>query len=190
VDELSTYDPFATPSDYAAWAQKSLTPADTATVAANLAAASDEIRKACEWQVWPHLTDDVLTLDGPGGRLLVLPVSIVTDIALITQDGTDLDANAYEWSTNGVIEANCWTRKRRGIIVTVSHGLVTKPNDLKLLACQLAGRAEAAARGNVNTERAGSVQRSYTVPQSGVVVGIELTDADRNKLKGYRGGYR
>lgn len=190
MDELSTYQPFATATQFASWAQRALSPADTATVTQNLAAAASEIRRVCEWQVWPQLVDDVLTLDGPGGRLLRLPVSRLVAVASITQDGTELDADAYEWSRNGVVEANRWTSRRRGIVATVTHGFATCPPDLTLLNCQLAGRAGREARGPVNVERAGSVQLGYVVPQSGIMPSIELAAADLRRLSGYRGGYR
>lgn len=190
MDELSTYDPFATAAEYAAYARRSLSAEDTATADQNLAAASAEIRRHCEWQIWPQLVDDTLILDTIGGRLLVLPVSHVVAIASIHDDGMLLEETAYEWSRNGVIERGCWSRKRRAAEVVLTHGFATRPNDLKLLACQLAGRAESAGRGPVNSERAGNVQVSYAIPQTAVMPAVELTAADQRRLSGYLGGYR
>ena len=85
-----------------------------------------EVRRWCGWHVTPVLTDQQITLDGPGGRLLWLPSLRVVDLTAVTEDGVALNVTELEWSHNGLVRkpitAPYWTEKFRGITVTISHG--------------------------------------------------------------------
>lgn len=193
MDELSTYESFATGEDFATAIQRDLNDAQTATAELLLDGASAEIRKICEWQVWPQLVDDVLTVNGTGATELVLPVSRVAAVTLVVENGVTLTEGVdYEWSEDGIL-TRCnwgrWTLRRRGIVLTVTHGFATRPNDLILLTCNVAGRSFVSPTGDTR-EQAGAVSVNHATTETGVSGGIVLTDADRRRLKGYRGGYR
>jgi hypothetical protein len=125
VLEWSAYDPFATPEDYATFAQRDLSDVEAGTVTLLLASASARIRSFCRWQVWPIETDDALECNGTGAREMVLPVRKLIDLTNIAEDGTDLDPDAYTWTRMGTIkrvDGARWTDRDRGLIVTASHG--------------------------------------------------------------------
>lgn len=192
MDELSTYDPFATPAAFGVYIGRTIAE-DDARALALLAASSLAIRNACEWQVWPLLTDDVMTLDGRGGTQRVLPCSRVVDVASVVENGVTLvEGTDFDWSSDGILDrlgGAWWTRKRRGIVAMVSHGYATLPADLNLLAMQVAGRGWDSPLPRAR-EQAGQVSVQYAISQDGTMVGVELTEPDKLRLKAYRGGYR
>lgn len=203
MDELGTYPSFATPGDFATWARRPLSDVDTATAQLLLDAVAAEIRKACEWQVWPALSGDTLTLDGLGGFQRVLPVSRVTAITSVVDNGITLvEGTDYDWSTKGILDRlgnRWWSKKRRGLVLVLDHGYAgnpanagpnTAPNDLILLNCAIAGREFGPALGGIARESAGAVQVQHQKTADGVAPTVELTAGDKARLKGYRGGYR
>lgn len=194
MDELSTYDPFASAADFAHYIGSPPLTGDRETRATDLlAAASLEIRKACEWQVWPLLAGDVLTLDGKGGAFRALPVSRVVAVNSVVENGTTLvEGKDYDWSADGILDrlgGAWWSRKRRGLVVNLDHGFSTQPPDLKMLAMQVAGRGWSVPLPVIR-QQAGQVSLQVAVGQSGDVPVVALSAADLLRLKGYRGGYR
>jgi hypothetical protein len=218
VDELSTYEPFATAADFAAYARMPLNEFDTASAELYLAAASLVIRNACGWQVWPQLVDDELLVDGHGGRHLMLPASRVADVSSVTlhwqnADDTELDPSAYRWTRAGCITlyptsaasfwgpgalvwddwtsvGYSWPFRQKAATVIATHGFVNNPLDLKLLTCALAGRAFAGPLP-LGRQQAGQVSVSGPKERSdGTLPGIDLTQNDMRRLTGYMGGYR
>src|SRR5215213_5938206 len=91
-------------------------------------AAEDQVRDFCGWHVAPSRTETI-TLDGSGTELLLLPSTYVTAIGSICEDGVTLGSAYYSWSQDGVVEKlyGWWTRKRRGVQVTLTHGYPTCP---------------------------------------------------------------
>jgi hypothetical protein len=51
------------------------------------AATVAEVRAFCGWHIAPEVTE-TLTLDGPGGYVLVLPTLHLVDLVSVTNDGT------------------------------------------------------------------------------------------------------
>jgi hypothetical protein len=166
VLEWSAYDPFATPEDYATFAQRDLSDVEAGTVTLLLASASARIRSFCRWQVWPIETDDALECNGTGAREMVLPVRKLIDLTNIAEDGTDLDPDAYTWTRMGTIkrvDGARWTDRDRGLIVTASHGFEASPWDLVELSCKLVALTApnlGTPRGAVRLQ-AGGVQVQY-----------------------------
>ena len=105
------------------------------------AAACAAVRAYCGWHVAPSITD-TYTLDGSGSQFQALPSMHVTDIVLVTELGTDLDASGYEWSEMGQLwrEAG-WAGHFRGLIVEMTHGYDSCPPEI------LGVLQEAASRG-------------------------------------------
>lgn len=197
MDELSTYDPFATAEDFATFFKRDLSALDTATVNQNLEMASYIIRQECGWQIWPQITDDQFELDGPGARNLLLPVNYVTAVGGITELDTDLvDGTDFEWSRHGIITRGAgalylsWTNRRRGITVSgVTHGYVNVPGSLKNLAMGMVGRTFDSPSGRIR-EQAGLVAVTY--PQTGPSLSGQLgiTAFERALLSGFKAASR
>ena len=81
------------------------------------------VRHYCGWHVTPVQTVE-LTLDGPGGKLLVLPTLSVRSITRVTECGTYLDPGDITWSANGRVvkrSAAPWTNEFRAITVEMTH---------------------------------------------------------------------
>ncbi|MCV7255337.1 hypothetical protein H7J86_24545 [Mycobacterium hackensackense] len=97
-------------------------------------------RNYCGWHVTPVVDDEVLELDGPGGRVLALPTRKVIDLAIV-EDGVTVDvANQCRVSKSmGLVRKRsrgCWTGEYGAITVTMTHGHETAPDfDLAVLKC-------------------------------------------------------
>lgn len=89
-------------------------------------------RRFCGWHVTPIESDDVLTLDGPGGRLLRLPTLrlVIPPPLAIVEVGAALDAAEIEVSLSGLMRkrGGCWTDRLGGIQVTMTHGFDDAPD--------------------------------------------------------------
>jgi len=81
-------------------------------------------RHWCGWHVTP-VREMTLTIDGPGGKLLVLPTLFVKRIQGIAELGVPMDLGDITWSKNGRVakrDATPWTDEFQGIEVTFTHG--------------------------------------------------------------------
>lgn len=100
------------------------------------------VRAYCGWHIAPS-REEMLILDGPGGNTLCLPSLHVTDIALITEVGVDLDGTLdYSWSEAGIVRRSWstsinfgwtgawWTTELRGLSVDLTHGYDEWPIEL------------------------------------------------------------
>lgn len=100
--------------------------------------AQGQIRAYCRWHIAPAVAE-VLTIDGPGTSFLGLPSALVTAISAVTEDGVALVVDDdFEWSAAGYVERNCWTRKLRGVTVSLTHGYAVCPDDIKNVVTHLA----------------------------------------------------
>lgn len=83
------------------------------------------VRRYCGWHVSPVLTGDVVTLDGPGAALLVLPTLRMTALTKVVEDGVELDPATLAWSTRGLVRKKSgarWSCEYGAITVTFTHG--------------------------------------------------------------------
>lgn len=115
-----------------------LTTADVETFTRGRLSASDPVvqdildaalvraRNYVQWPVSPVIDDDVVTLDGPGGRELFLPTRKIGSVASIVENGTTVAPGDYVVSSNAqrmIYRKNgCWTTEYAGITVTYTHG--------------------------------------------------------------------
>ncbi len=90
-----------------------------------LDAALAAARRYCGWHVTPVASGVTFTLDGPGGRTLVLPTLKLTALTSVTEDGTALTLSDLHWSARGLIakkDGGFWSTLFGGITVVASHG--------------------------------------------------------------------
>jgi hypothetical protein len=126
-----------------------------------LGAATEAVRSVCGWHVGPTRTEKGLLLDGRGGSIITLPSLHVTGVASVIDNGvTDpvplIEGTDFSWSENGILErlcagypstSLCWSRKRRAIEVTFSHGYdLSQIRGVMLLVCTVAARSITAAK--------------------------------------------
>lgn len=100
------------------------------------------IRGFCRWHIAPNLPE-VLTLDGSGGGLLLLPTLHLTGLTAVTNNGTAATADelaAIQWSEAGAIKitAGSFSSKFRGVVVEVVHGYDFFPPEILAVARSLA----------------------------------------------------
>jgi hypothetical protein len=96
-----------------------------------LAAASNAARRYCGWHVTPVVTNQSLTLDGPGNRILALPTLQLGSVTSIREDGITLNLADLQVSARGVVlktDGGFWTDKLGGIVVVFTHGYAAAPD--------------------------------------------------------------
>lgn len=123
-----------------------------------LSAASERVRDHCGWHIAPVITE-TLTLDGPGGRLLLLPSLRVVEVVSVVNDGVVV--TDPEWSAKGWIYGS-WTTKARGVVVTLRHGLDACPAAVSAVVSRMAreglgSRARREAAGGESIDWSASV---------------------------------
>lgn len=125
-----------------------------------LAAASDEIRRSCGWIIGPT-QQQAFRLDGPGGRLLMIPTLRLVSVDSAAVNGQPVDLTDLAWSTNGYVDRRAgWGDRYGSVSITVTHGWDDVPAGLRRLCCTLAGRAMDAPVA-VSSEQVGSVSMTY-----------------------------
>jgi hypothetical protein len=133
-------------------------------------------------------TAEVITLDGNGKPLLMLPQLPVTSITSIVVDGTTLTAGIdYDWNAAGLLYrlAGDWGTKPRSIIVTYTHGSADVPELAHLVALQAAARGFASLNpSNVLAETIGNYSVTYASGSgnSDPETRLTLTDEERRML--------
>ncbi|MGV0627204.1 hypothetical protein [Mycolicibacter minnesotensis] len=119
-----------TPADVEAFTKGRLSK-DAPNVAALLTTALAAARRYCGWHVTPVRTADVITLDGPGSGMLVLPTLRLTALTSVTEDGIAVDLSTLAWSARGLVRKKSgarWSDKFGSIEVTMSHGFAEAPD--------------------------------------------------------------
>ena len=91
-----------------------------------LAAALAAARRYCGWHVCPVRFGDVVTVDGPGGRVLSLPTLNLITLSSAVESGAAVDVSLLDVSRRkGTVEkypTGCWTSRKGGVTVTMTHG--------------------------------------------------------------------
>lgn len=154
------------------------------------ARAEAEVRAYCGWHIAPQ-REDTLTLDGPGGPLLVLPSLHVVSVASVAENGTELAPEGYAWSAAGVLRrtssayswGSCggWTDEFRAVVVTLTHGYAEMPLDVQAVIDRLASRSMADPS---QYSQVGAV--AYATGADGLPASGSLTELDRMVLDRYR----
>lgn len=82
-------------------------------------------RRFCGWHVSPVKTDDVLEVDGPGGRVLSLPTLNLSSVTSVTELGSAVDVTKLDRSRRkGTLtkRSGWWTCRDGAISATITHG--------------------------------------------------------------------
>lgn len=109
-----------------------------------LNAALGAARRYCGWHVTPVATNETITLDGPGERILVLPTLALGSVSSIAEDGATVDLADVRTSARGLIVKNngaLWTDKLGGIQVTLTHGY-SEASDFESVVLSVIDRGE------------------------------------------------
>lgn len=184
--DFSSLEPFVTAAQLAAYSPKTLSPTD-ARLDDIVRGVSVAIRNYCGWHITP-VRDEALTLDGPGGRTLFLPSKHVRSVTSITELGTVVDSDLYDWSELGEVEMRgwrgCWSDRFRSISASFSHGY-ERADDVAQTALAIAARALSSPAG-ATREQAGQVSVSYAITAPGVSGGLALLASEYAVLDVHR----
>lgn len=145
-------------------------------------AATQAIRDYCGWHVAPVITD-TLTLDGTGTDTVLLPSRRVEAIETVKVEGTELEADAFEWSADGLLRRRdrCWPDRYRALEVTLRHGFA----DMSALAdvvASIVARVKIDPTGALANQRAGTQAVSFTAGATGG----GLMRSEKERLDPYR----
>lgn len=146
--------------------------------------AEQMVRDYCGWHIAPARTE-TLTLDGSGGRAMVLPTLNLTAVASITEDDVALDLTTIEWSSAGILRrCHCyhacgcrWTRRFRGVVASITHGYDSAPADVSGVVQALAGRAKGNTAG-LQSKTIGPFSETYSTD----LLSTEMTVLARYRL--------
>ncbi len=145
-------------------------------------AATQAIRDYCGWHVAPVITA-TLTLDGTGTDTVLLPSRRVVEIGAVKLDGTDLGAEEFEWSSDGLLRRRhgCWPERYRSLEVTLEHGF----EDMSALAdvvASIVARVKIDPTGALANQRAGTQSVGFAAGASGG----GLMQSEKERLAPYR----
>lgn len=153
-----------------------------------LTTASGEVR-AATGLLFDWTEGDVVTLDGPGTTVLLLPeVPVAAVISVVEHPGRSselelLEDDSFDWSADGLlqrIDGARFSRRYRSYAVTYDHGFETIPDEVKAVVL----RAAARPLNNPDNVRSETLGRySYTL--AGETAGVGLFSADLDTLAPY-----
>lgn len=156
---------------------------DDAETTRQLEAALAAARTYCGWHVTPVLANQSVTVDGPGGTLLMLPTLALTSLIAVTEDSVVLDMTGLEWSTRGIVrklDGRLWTGRLRGITATISHGIASAP-DFEAVVLAAIDRGALASGSDTLARVIGPFQYDSTASEPGAI----FTNAERAVLDRY-----
>lgn len=157
-------DPLITAEQLAAYPGRTV-PADQADLL--IAGVSAAVRERCGWHIAPSITQTV-TVDGSGGRLQLLPTLRLTAVNSVTDDGTALAVDDYDWAADGRLWRSCgWTRRLRGVVAEIVHGYDETPAWMVSMVCAKV-KAAATVPAGVKAERSDGESITYADGSGGV----------------------
>lgn len=151
-----------------------------------LNAAHAAIRRFCGWHVAPAITE-TLTLDGSGGKTLLLPSKRIVSIQSVLSDGQDVTDRVDVSKGAGMIEFDGQlSRKLGGIAVNLTHGYeIDEVPDVAALIVTLTKRAREAGR-TIASQAIGPANVRYITGSDGSVPGLPLFESEKETLEPYR----
>lgn len=156
--------------------------------AARLAGIVRDIRDYCGWHIAPAV-DETLIVDGSGGTVQQLPTLRLNSVTSITENGTALEADRFEWSADGSIRrcAGYWTPRYRGVVAVVNHGYAEVPENIVSVIVDATSTALAVPVGEDKVDDQPETMGPFTWGESTAEVDFtaaQLRVLDRYKIPG------
>ena len=158
---------------------------DNPRVESALLAASQAIRNYCGWHISPSVQ---CTAYPEGGAIVAkLPAGYVSEIVSITENGTELSSDDYEWRRDGLLKRafpHKWSSKWDGIKAEYMAGYEAEavPDLVEAIFAITTGVMSVSA--GVISESADGVSISYSQSASSIAAG--LTAAQKLALEAYK----
>lgn len=152
---------------------------------AALKAASQAIRNYCGWHICPSMA---CTANPEGGAVVArLPAVYVSAISKITENGTVLTTDGYQWRKDGLVKRSfpyVWSDVWGGLEIEYTAGFSADAvPDLAEAVCAITAGVLAVAAG-VTSESADGVSISYSSSASSIAAG--LTSQQKSALIPYK----
>ena len=182
---MSELEPFATAQDMEDRTE-GVIPSSRPFLDVALIAASEAIRNHCGW----HIAPVVEQVQYAGGRGTVfLPTRRLTALLSVVNDGTVLDVGSIDFDEDtGQVFGRYWSTRRRGLVITYTHGLDDVPEFIKDLTLQVAARALGSPLGVVREQSLAS-SITWATTAAGVAGGTVLMEHEQEMLAAYRVGW-
>lgn len=150
-----------------------------------LNAANRAIRAYCGWHVAPVIPE-TLTLDGSGGKTLLLPSLRVVELTSVLSDGVDVTSSVQVSKRAGMIEIDgAWSRRLGGIEVTLEHGYeLDEVPDVATLILNVAKRA-GSGQSLIASQSANGASVSY-LTAGGAPLSVPLLQIEKDALSPYK----
>lgn len=186
---------FFTAADLASQMQIDPSAIDTSLAAMLADMASDVIRDDLR-QTIDLVTNEVITLYGDGGELIMLPERPVLGVTEVLLGGLPL--TPFDWRPNGALRRVIYPGSQFAgeqtmnwpfgvpVRVTYSHGYETVPNTIKAMALQLAASTYANPELLVSKTVADVAVRFEKSSGTGGLPAMMLDDAQRRQMDRYR----
>ena len=158
---------------------------DNPRVESALLAASQAIRNYCGWHISPSVK---CTAYPEGGAVVAkLPAGYVSEIVAITENGSELSSDDYEWRRDGLLKRafpHKWSSKWDSITAEYMAGYEAEAvPDLVEAICAITTGVMSVSAG-VISESADGVSISYSQSASSIAAG--LTAAQKSALESYK----
>lgn len=172
---------------------------DTDTAELFIRLAGNEVR-AYTGQLFDHVEEDTIILNGTGTKTLLLPELPVTNVLQVLErvegsgwaDATVLagpddvatgERPTFDWSEDGRlrrIDGDFWRDRFRWYRIVNEHGYDNPPDEVVGVVLRIAARSV----GNPEGLRSETIGR-YSYTKAGSDAGVGLFDADRDELVAY-----
>lgn len=150
-----------------------------------LKAAHGAVRRFCGWHVAP-IIDETLTLDGSGGRDILLPSLRVVELVSVMNDGVDVTADV-DMSRAGMLrlQSGRWTPRFGRVSVALRHGYDLE--EVPEVAAVIVGAAKRGpqAGGVISSQSVNGASVSYA-SAGGAPISIPLLAMEKETLSTYR----
>lgn len=150
-----------------------------------LKAAHGVVRRFCGWHVAPVI-DETLTLDGSGGRDILLPSLRVVQLASVMNDGVDV-TEQVDTSHAGILRltSGCWTKRLGRVTVTLTHGYeLDEVPEVAAIIAGVAKRGPNSGRVDASESTNGSSRGGFV--DRGAPISVPLTLTEQEALSTYR----
>lgn len=150
-----------------------------------LNAANRAIRAYCGWHVAPVIPE-TLTLDGSGGKTLLLPTLRIIDLEHVLSDGVDVTERVSVSKRAGMIEIDgAWSKRLGGIEVKLRHGFsADEVPDVATLILNVAKRA-GSGQSLIASQSVNGASVSY-LTAGGAPLSVPLLQIEKDALGPYR----